>query len=620
MGVTMRKQFRHLSSLEDALDVLDQLSFSSSTEDVPLANARGRVVAEPIDADLDVPGFDRSIMDGYAVRSAETIGAYDDDPVELTYGGSVTPGTRPSVTVGEGQAVEIATGAVIPDGADAVVKVEDTTRDGESVKIYRPATPQEHIMARGTDIADGSTVLRPGERLDARHIGLLAAIGIDSVPVSTPPTVGIISTGEEIVRPGDAADLDVGEIFDINSFSIAAAIEDVGGRAVIHSHVSDDYDAIREAFEAAAVASDLVVSSGSTSASAEDVVYRVIEEAGELLLHGITVKPGKPTVFGRIADTPVLGMPGNPISALMNFRLFVRPLLQGALGVRSTRIGSVEATVAVDMDSVGGRTQLAPVGLVEDPRRGVLAYPVDKGSGAITSLADADGYLTIDDNIHYVAGGEQAAVTLLDDAVSHPDVLLCGDSDPVIETTIDMVAAEVRYLDAGGIDGLRKLRDGIPDIAAVSVPEPVVESFEIEFDERYTIYDRSIGLLYDDARTRDEILDGGTIATLSRQSGLASHLETLTEANGWDVTVVDRPSTGGLVRAVATGAVDSAFLDAASVRGEENLTFDHVAWAPCSLIIGRGRAEKPGVTAFLDAIQAILDDDPSGVRHPSSVA
>lgn len=608
----MRKQFRHLSSLEEAMDVLETLAIEPVPTTTPLASAGGRVLASSIEAPMDVPGFDRSIMDGYAVRAADTVGAYDDDPAELAYAGSVVPGEEPTVHVGPGEAAEIATGAVIPDGADAVVMVEETSRRDDTISVYRAAAPREHVMSRGADIAAGETVLRGGDRLDARRIGLLAALGVDEVPVVDRPTVGIVSTGGEIVRPTEADALDAGEIFDINSFSMATAIERAGASARIFPHAEDSYEAIKATLETAAAETDLVVSSGSTSASAEDVVYRVVEAEGELLLHGIAVKPGKPTVFGRLDGTPVLGMPGNPISALMNFRLFVQPMLQWALGERGDTTATREATLRADIDSVGGRTQLAPVGLIEAPTAGLVAYPVDKGSGAITSLADADGYVTIDADVHYRAAGSAVTVTLLDAGTTPPALLLCGDTCPAIDATIEGVDAEVRWLDQGGIDGLRKVRDGIADAAAVGVPTSTVADYGLDGVERRRGYERRIGFLTPDGAP---VEDGATVATLPRDSDLHAHLERLAESEGIELEVRDRPSTAGLVRAVASGAVDAALvLEAAVADRDGDLTFEPVGWTELDLYVASDRADKPGIEQFEASLAAVLESPPPGIR------
>lgn len=611
----MRKQFRHLSSLEEAMDVLESLAIEPAATTVALAQAGGHSLAESIQAPIDVPGFDRSIMDGYAVKSADTVGAYDDDPVELHVAGEVVPGEAPSVTVDSGEAVEIATGAVIPEGATAVVKVEDTTRRDEVVSIYRPAAPQEHIMTRGADIAAGETVLRSGTRLDSRRVGLLAALGIETVPVWRRPTVGIISTGGEIVRPDATDRLAAGEIFDINSFSMSTAIEAAGGVPTIYPHAEDEYDAIRSSIGRAAEETDLVLSSGSTSASAEDVVYRVVEEVGDLLLHGIAVKPGKPTVFGRIDDTPVLGMPGNPISALMNFRLFVRPLLRWARDEREPATDTRTATIGRDMDSVGGRTQLAPVGLIEDPDRELVAYPVDKGSGAITSLADADGYVTIPADEHYVAAGEPASVTTLDAATDPPALLLTGDPCPVIDTALDEVAASVRWLDQGATDGMRLLVDGIADVAAVGCAPASLSGFDLDGVTRLSGYERRVGLLATEARSLAEV---ETVATLPRGTALYRQLDAMLDEADLDVQLRTRPSPAGLVRAVEDGAVDAAFTLEASAHPEA-LTVAPLTWLPMELYVATNRREKPAMEAFLSRLETALADAPDGIRSDDPI-
>ena len=243
------KEFRDLTSPEAAREAIRSLSLSGGPERVPLDEATGRVLAERIDAELDVPGFDRSSLDGYALRAADTVGADEADPAELSLVGTVHAGSEPDVAVEAGEAVEISTGAVLPDGADAMVPVErtdrppspdasdDSERTGETVLVRTSVAPGDNVMFAGADVAAGERAIGPGTELAPRDIGLLSALGVETVPVRAPPRVGIVSTGDELVPPGEELHSERGEIYDVNSYAIAAAVEDAGGEAVRYPHV-----------------------------------------------------------------------------------------------------------------------------------------------------------------------------------------------------------------------------------------------------------------------------------------------------------------------------------------------------------------------------------------------
>jgi putative molybdopterin biosynthesis protein len=271
VGVS-RKEFRDLAPPSRAREVLDGLALGPDPETVALAEARGRVTAERVDATLDVPGFDRSGMDGYAVRAEDTFGADEADPVELDLVGTVHAGEEPDATVEPGTAAEISTGAVLPPGADAVVMVERTTEREGDVAVRTAVAPGDNVMVAGADIAAGSRAFGPGTRITSRDVGLLSALGLTDVPVRGRPTVGIVSTGDELVQPGDDLDSDRGQIYDVNSHTIAAAVAEAGGEAVRYPHVGDDFEAMERTLVTAADECDLVLSSGSTSAGAVDVI------------------------------------------------------------------------------------------------------------------------------------------------------------------------------------------------------------------------------------------------------------------------------------------------------------------------------------------------------------
>ncbi|WP_254769224.1 molybdopterin biosynthesis protein [Salinilacihabitans rarus] len=464
-----RKEFRDLASPADAREAIRALSLGAGTERVPLAEARGRVLAERIDADLDVPGFDRASLDGYALRARDTFGADEADPADLAVVGEVHAGEEPSLDVGDGEAVEISTGAVMPPGADAMVPVERTDLDDGRVRVRTSVAPGDNVMFAGADVAAGERALGPGTRLTPREVGLLSALGVEEVPVRARPRVGIVSTGDELVRPGEKLRSERGEIYDVNSYSIAAGVEDAGGEAVLYPHAGDDREEMERLLREAADECDLVLSSGSTSASAVDVIYRVIEERGELLLHGVSVKPGKPMLVGRLDDSAYVGLPGYPVSAMMVFRTFVAPAIRGAAGLPEPAAATVAGRMAIQARSEQGRHRLLPVGLLADGDGGTLVYPVDKGSGATTTLAEADGVVEVDAGTDYLEAGESVDVALFSADVRPPTLFGVGEDDPTLNRLLDRLG-NPRYLPVGSRPALRRLREGVPDVAVVAGP------------------------------------------------------------------------------------------------------------------------------------------------------
>jgi len=489
--VSDRKEFRDLATPAAAREAIESLDLSPPSETVPLREARGRVLAERVDAAIDVPGFDRASMDGYAVRARDTFGADEADPVELDRVGAVHAGVAPDVAVEPGTCAEVSTGAVMPDGADAVVMVERTDEVGADddtgparVAVRTSVAPDDSVMTAGTDVAAGARALGPGTRLTPREIGLLSALGVDEVPVRGRPRVGIVSTGDELVRPGEELDPSRGEIYDVNSTTIAAGVAEAGGEPVRYPHAGDDYDEMERLLRRAADECDLVLSSGSTSASAVDVIYRVIEARGELLLHGVAVKPGKPMLVGRLdrsgeaspdadprgGESAYVGLPGYPVSALTIFRTFVAPAIREAAGRPEPATATVAGRMGVGERYGEGRMRLMPVGLLDvadgDPP---LVYPVDKGSGATTSLVEADGVVAVDPDTEYLDAGESVSVDLFSPDVRPPTLLGVGEDDPAFNRLLDRLA-NPRYLAVGSREGLRRLRDGVPDVAVVAGP------------------------------------------------------------------------------------------------------------------------------------------------------
>ena len=407
MRATMRP-IRETIPLDEALAlILEAAPPIERTERIPLREATGRVIAAAPTAAGDVPPFDRAAMDGYAVRAEDTFGAGRHDPKVLRIVEKVYTGQVPSQVVKAGECIEIATGAPMPQGADAVVMVEETERvpHAEDVRVFTPVYPAQHVGRRGADITSGAAVLQPGDLLNPSRIGALAAIAAVEVEVYEKPRIAILSTGNEIVEPGEP--LRPGQIYDINRFTLASIIGAHGGVPVALPTAPDTIDALSASIDIA-LAEDVLVFSGGSSVGERDLILDVLARRGEVLFHGVAVKPGKPTVFGKVDGKPVLGMPGYPTSCLSNSYMLLVPMLRRMARLPEHRPQTVRVPLARRIVSTTGRHQFYTVRISEEGS----AVPAFKASGDITSMAHADGYLEIPAHVDIVEAGELVDVKL----------------------------------------------------------------------------------------------------------------------------------------------------------------------------------------------------------------
>jgi molybdenum cofactor synthesis domain-containing protein len=370
---------------------------TTRTETVALADADGRVLAEDVTASLDVPAFDRAAMDGYAVRDADTRGATDETPVALTCVGVVAAGTVPARAIGPGECLEVATGAPLPPGATAVVMVEHTSRVDDVVQVRRAVSPGQHVGRRGADIASGDVVVRAGDVLTPARIGALAAVGQARARVAARPSVLICPTGDEVVAQGDP--LRPGQVYDVNRYTLAALVGRHGGVAVSQAPAGDTIDALTAVLDAGR-AHDVMVFSGGSSVGRRDLLVDAVRARGEVIFHGVAVKPGKPTLFGRVGGVPVLGLSGYPTSCLSNAYALLVPLLRHTARLPPWQPRVERVPLARAVRSVTDLHQIYPVAIVEG-----RAEPVFKSSGDITSLARADGFIEIPAGVGEIAAG-----------------------------------------------------------------------------------------------------------------------------------------------------------------------------------------------------------------------
>ena len=449
-------------------------------EEVPLGEALGRVLAEDVRSELDVPGFDRANMDGFAVRAADTFGASEEEPVTLRLNGETIPtGIAPEIEVAAGTATTIATGGMLPRGADAVVPVEhtDPTRDasgGDAVLVRQARVPGAAVSFAGTDMGSGETVLFAGTRLSSRETGLLAAIGRAHVAVHRRPRVAILSTGDEIVQPGEA--MRPGLIHDSNGRILADAVRELGGEPDFRGAFRDDVDALRAALAAALADADMVLLSGGTSKGEGDLNGTVVGELEPgIVVHGVALKPGKPICLAAQGVRPVVILPGFPTSAIFTFHEFVAPVLRAMAGVSAARRESRSARLAIKTNSERGRLEYLLVGLVEGGDGELAAYPMGKGSGSVTSFSRADGFVRIGRNTEIVEADTPVEVTLIGRDVAVADLVVIGSHCAGLDTIASALSREgftVKLLAVGSQGGLAAARRGECDVAPIHLLDP----------------------------------------------------------------------------------------------------------------------------------------------------
>ena len=403
---TKMRPFGGTISLEEARKRIDAaVRPIDRTERIPLADANGRVLAEDVVAGADVPPFARAAMDGYAVRAQDTAGAAKDSPRVLTRVETLFTGQVTQRTVGAGECIEIATGAPMPPGADAVVIVEDT--DGEAsgaVRVFAGMTPGQNIGPQGADIRRGQHVLQAGTTLTPSRVGAMAALGMAEAAVYARPRVAILSTGNEIVEPGRP--LAAGQIYDVNRFSLAAVAAEHGAEPVAYRTAHDTIEDLSRALDAA-LQEDLLVFSGGSSVGERDLILDLLASRGEVIFHGIAVKPGKPTAFGRVSGKLFFGMPGYPTSCLSNAYILLAPVLRRMARLAPHAARTVKLPLSARIASAPGRHQFYTVKIVNGE-----AVPAFKSSGDITSMSQADGYIEIPASDNLVETGTMVEVKL----------------------------------------------------------------------------------------------------------------------------------------------------------------------------------------------------------------
>lgn len=622
-----QKQFLEVISRDEATQRFRQHLETAPRhrESVTLAEALGRVLAVDVISEIDVPAFDRSNVDGFAVQAADTAGATEEAPAKLALNAEIlSPGFAPAVEVLSGTATPIATGGMLPRGADAVVMLEHTEMaglsDGDSrqdeprLQVFHSAASGQAVTFAGTDIARGETVLRFGAVLTSREIGVLAALGLTAIDVWKKPRVAIVSTGNEIVPPGEP--LPTGSVYDSNAAILSAAVEELGCEAVRLGTVRDDVDRLREILQSASDC-DVVVLSGGTSKGAGDLSYQVVSELTDpgIVAHGVALKPGKPICLAVSDGRPVVVLPGFPTSAVFTFHEFVAPVLREMAGLAPENRRNVEATVPIRMNSERGRTEYSLVSLVRS-ETGLTAWPMGKGSGSVTTFSLADGFITIDQHTEILDEGSTVPVTLLGRELAPADLVVIGSHC----VGLDFLLGEMRkrgftsrVLHVGSMGGVAAAKRGECDIAGVHLMDPETQKYNrhllTESLNLVTGYRRSQGVVFrrDDDRFQDRTaadvitaaLDDSGCTMINRNPGSGTRVlidQLLSDARppGYNVQT---KSHNAVATAVVQGRADwGVAID--TVASSYDLGFLSLQDEHYDFIIPEARFDRPPVVAF----------------------
>ena len=595
-------------------------------EPVALADALSRVLAEDVCASVDVPSFDRSNYDGYAVRAADTYGAREEESRRLGLLEEAAPtGVVPRDEVAPGTAMPIATGGMLPRGADAVVMVEHTDvedelpspggRGGRTLLVTKAVTPGFGVSFAATDVAAGETVLRQGQLLTSRETGVLAAVGAAEVSVWRRPRVAIVSTGDEIIEPGQPMRPPM--VYDSNARILADAVRELGGVPRYLGIVRDDLGKLRARLHEALETADVVLLSGGTSKGAGDLSYRVVSELTEpgIVAHGVALKPGKPICLAAHRGKPVVILPGFPTSAIFTFHEFVAPVIRMLAGRPTESRSAADARLAVKVNSQIGRTEYLLVGLVPGPE-GLAAYPMGKGSGSVTTFSTADGFVTIGRHEEIVEAGTAVRVELLGADLRPADLVAIGSHCVGLDLLLSELSQQgfrTKFLAVGSMGGLAAAERGECDLAGMHLMDPATGQYNRPFlsDDLELIegYGRLQGVVYrrgdeqfegcDAAQSVADVKQRADCVMVNRNQGSGTRILIDRMLDGAQPAgyAVQTKSHNAVAAAVAQGRADWG-VAIRWVAEQAGLGFLPLEEEHYDFVVPKSRLDRPAVVAF----------------------
>jgi putative molybdopterin biosynthesis protein len=596
-------------------------------ETIPLADALGRVLAADVLSPVDVPSFDRSNVDGFAVVAEDTFGASEEVPRLLRLGAEeIHTGVVPITVVRRGDAVSIATGGMVPRGADAVVMIEYAEARNSELRIERAVTAGSGVSFAGTDITAGETVLRQGQVLTSRDTGVLAAIGVASIEVWRRPVVAILSTGDEIIAPGEP--MHAAKVYDSNAQVLADAVRELGGEPRRLGIVADAAASLRTALRRALEVADLVLLSGGTSKGAGDVSYRVVAELDDpgIVAHGVALKPGKPICLAATGGRAVVVLPGFPTSAIFTFHEFVAPVIRALAGRSAEARTVVQARLAVKVNSEIGRTEFLLVGLVDiadqQERVPLAAFPMGQGSGSVTTFSRADGFATIGRHQEIVQAGTVVDVQLLGRELQLADLVVIGSHCVGLDYLLGALqrrGVRSKFLAVGSTAGLEAAKRGQCDVAGVHLLDPDSNEYNRPFLtpalELVPGYGRLQGIVFRPGDARFE--DRSAMDAIARVREEPDCVMVNRNQGSGTRALIDRVLGGVRPHGYAVQPRNHNAVAAAVVQGRADwgMTLDTVArgaglgFLPVQpeqydFIVPRSRAGRPGVVAF----RALLEE------------
>ncbi|MDX2037877.1 MAG: molybdopterin biosynthesis protein [Isosphaeraceae bacterium] len=588
-------------------------------ETIPLREALGRVLAEDVASRVDVPPFDRSNVDGYALVAESTFGAAEETPRRLTLiDEEIAAGRVPRESVVFGSAIPISTGGMLPRGADGVVMIEHTRLVSGAVEILRPIAPGANIGFAGTDLVRGECVARAGTRLTSRETGMLAAVGCGEVSVVRRPRVFVFSTGDELVEPGES--LGPARIHDANATLLADAVIEAGG--VVHRGgiIPDDETTLTRMLDEARRTADLVILSGGTSKGAGDLSFRILERAEPgIVVHGVALKPGKPVCLGAIGRVPVAVLPGFPTSAIFTFHEFVAPMVRRLAGIADCSRESVTARLAVRCNSERGRTEYLLVGLIEGDR-GLSAYPMGKGSGSVSTFSRADGFLIIGKDQEYADVDEIVDVTLLGAGLGRSDLVVIGSHCVGLEAILGRLQRSglaTKSIWVGSQGGLDSVARGGCDLAGIHLLDPATNRYnETLLPAGVRLlegYGRVQGLIFrrDDPRfqgaeapadlVRSIASPGCRMVNRNRGSGTRILIDRLLGESRPEGHPVEVRSHNAVAAAVSQGRADWG-VAIETVAKSYGLGFVRLELERYDFAVGESRWDRPAVRRFRECL------------------